>query len=59
MPETRMSSVEGYLRGLASACREASREPQVRALLLRLLLIAPSTILELRRVERLARRLAA
>jgi hypothetical protein len=44
---------------LASACLEAAREPRVRALLFWLLLLAPRTMLELRRAERQRERLLA
>ena len=60
MSETKVSSVEHYLRALAAACAEAAREPRVRALLFMLLLRAPRTLCELARTERrAARRIAA
>ena len=56
VPEIKIISVEGYLRALGLACQEAADEPRVRPLLFALLLLAPKTILELRRA---ARQLAA
>jgi hypothetical protein len=55
VPEIKIISVEGYLRALGLACLEAAREPRVRPLLFPLLLIAPKTILELRRAEQRSR----
>jgi len=51
-----MSTVENYLRGLASACLEAAREPRVRALFFLVLLRAPRTLLQIAADERRARR---
>jgi hypothetical protein len=58
MSEIKVSSVEGYLHALGTACLEAAREPRVRGLLFRVLLLAPRTLCELRQAE-LERRLAA
>ena len=60
MSESKVSSIEHYLHALARACEEAAAEPKVRPLLFALLLLAPRTILELRRADRReTRRLAA
>ena len=58
--ESKVSSVEHYLRALSAACREAADDAKLRPVLFLLLTVAPKTICELLRAERqAARRLAA